>query len=92
MKKILFYLCFVMYLLCFLGIKYVYTDSDFAMSISFLLMCIGCVFAIPNLYTDFKEYKHYNYWIRCTATLVFSILGSIGFFILAIAFLPYFGL
>ena len=92
MKKVLYYLSFVMYVLCFLGIKYFYADSDFAMSISFLLLCVACIFEIPMLYTDFKEYKHDNYWIRCTATLVFSILGSIGFFILAIAFLPYFGL
>ena len=92
MKEKLYYLSFVMFVLGIFVMRFFPIFSEFSMSISLLLLCVGCIFEIPVHYAGFKVHTHDNYWIRCTATLVFMILGSIAFFVLAIAFLPCFGL
>ena len=92
MKKILSYFSYVMFALSFLGSKYLYTYSDFANSISFIFLCIGCIFTIPDLLEELKEYANTNHSEKCKATLDMMILCSIAFFVLAIAFLPCFGL
>ena len=91
MKKFLSYFSYVMYIFGFL-LLYFFKSSDFAISIFLLFMCIGCIFAIPDLFEELKEYANTNHRKKCKATLDMMILGSIAFFILAIAFLPYFGL
>ena len=60
MKKILSYFSYVMFALSFLGSKYLYTYSDFANSISFIFLCIGCIFTIPDLLEELKEYDNTN--------------------------------
>ncbi len=80
-----------MYIFGFL-LLYFFKSSDYAISIFLLFMCIGCIFAIPDLFEELKEYANTNHRKKCKATLDMMILGSIAFFILAIAFLPCFGL
>ena len=91
MKKILSYLSYVMDILGFL-LLYFFKSSDFAISIFLLFMCIGCIFTIPDLLEELKEYANTNHSEKCKATLDMMILCSIAFFVLAIAFLPCFGL
>ena len=92
MKTVLSYLSYLMFILSILEGYYFFDSFKFATSVCFLLMCIGCIFSIPKLYEDLKQPNHDSYWMRCKSLFIFMILGSIGFFILAIAFLPCFSL
>lgn len=91
MKKALYYLSYLMFPLGFFNIKYG-KFYDFDLSISFILICIGCVLQIPKLCVDLKETSNIDSMLRCRHTIIMMGLGAIFCFALSIAFLPHFGL
>lgn len=90
MKRILSYLTYVFFLLGVLNIYFFVELSDFSMSISFFLMCIGCIVAIPKLIEDLKKSSSKGSMVMCRRTIAIMIMGAIFCFVLSIQFLPCF--
>lgn len=99
LKKILFYLGFLMFPLALLESHYFYGVFDLDKSLCLFLMCLGCLFFIPELCAKIKEISEdeikqmrekNNQIAYIKRTICLMSFGAIICFVFSFKFLPYF--